>query len=252
MRWWQWDRRDNLVNIASPGFKANPFPFYARLRAEAPAYRMTLPTRETAWLITRYDDVAMVLKDERFVKDMNNALTQGQVARLRWFRKVFKTLKRNMLNLDPPDHTRLRGLMKVFSPRLIEQMHGRYIRKIIRTRRADPHDDLVSALVQAEEAGDTLSEEELLAMVFLLLAAGHETTVNLIGNGTLALLEHPDQMDKLRNAPALIKPAVEELLRYTSPVEIATERDARGCDDSRRDDPARGDGLRGDRLGQPG
>ena len=293
----------NPVNIASPGFKSNPFPFYARLRAEAPAYRMTLPTKEAAWLVTRYDDVAMVLKDERFVKDTTNALTPGQVANQRWFRKVFKSLKRNMLNLDPPDHTRLRGLVKAFSPRLIEQMHGRieiltndlldavegrgridlirdyalplpatiiaemlgvpvedrhafhrgtnaiisaaasswamlraipsawslirYIRKIIRKRRADPHDDLVSALAQAEEAGDRLSEDELLAMVFLLLAAGHETTVNLIGNGTLALLEHPDQMDRLRNDPALIKPAVEELLRYTSPVEMATERYAR-------------------------
>jgi cytochrome P450 PksS len=100
----------------------------------------------------------------------------------------------------------------------------RYIRTIIKKRRADPRDDLVSALAQAEEAGDTLSEEELLAMVFLLLAAGHETTVNLIGNGMLALLEHPDQFDKLRNDPALIKPAVEELLRYTSPVDMATER----------------------------
>jgi cytochrome P450 PksS len=68
------------VNIASPAFKANPFPFYARLRAEAPAYRASLPTGEKAWLITRYDDVAMVLKDERFVKDTNNALTPGQAA----------------------------------------------------------------------------------------------------------------------------------------------------------------------------
>jgi cytochrome P450 len=291
------------VNIASPGFKANPFPFYARLRAEAPAYRMTLPTKETAWLITRYDDVAMVLKDERFVKDTTNALTPGQAANQRWFRSAFKSLKRNLLNLDPPDHTRLRGLVKSFSPRLIEQMHGRieiltnglldavegrgrmdlirdyalplpatiiaemlgvpaedrhvfhrgtnaiiaaasstwalltavpnawslirYIRKIIRQRRCDPHDDVVSALAQAEEAGDKLSEDELIAMVFLLLVAGHETTVNLIGNGTLALLEHPDQVSKLRNDPALIKPAVEELLRYTSPVEMATERYAR-------------------------
>jgi cytochrome P450 PksS len=291
------------VNIASPGFKANPFPFYARLRAEAPAYRTILPTREPAWLITRYDDVAMLLKDERFVKDTTNALTPGQAANQRWFRKVFKLLKRNMLNLDPPYHTRLRGLVKAFSPRLIEQMKGRietltnelldavqgrgrmdlirdyalplpatiiaemlgvpaedrhvfhrgsdaiisaassswamlqampsawslirYIRKIVRKRRSAPRDDLVSALAQAEEAGDTLSEDELLAMVFLLLVAGHETTVNLIGNGTLALLEHPDQLDKLRNDPALIKPAMEELLRYTSPVEMATERYAR-------------------------
>ena len=69
------------VNIASPEFKANPYPFYARLRAEAPVYRMTLPTGETAWLITRYDDVAMVLRDDRFVKDTSNALTPAQIGR---------------------------------------------------------------------------------------------------------------------------------------------------------------------------
>jgi len=290
----------HAVNIASPAFKANPFPFYARLRAEAPVCRMTLPTRETAWLITRYDDAAVVLRDERFVKDTINALTPKQAANQRWFRKVFKSLKRNMLNRDPPDHTRLRGLVKAFSPRLIEQMRGRiekltndlldavqsrgrmdlirdyalplpatviaellgvpvqdrhafhrgtnaiisagsstwamlnampsawwlirYIRKLVKKRRADPRDDLVSALARAEEAGDTLSDDELTAMVFLLLAAGHETTVNLIGNGILALLEHPEQMEKLRNDPTLIRPAVEEFLRYTSPVEMATER----------------------------
>jgi cytochrome P450 PksS len=103
----------------------------------------------------------------------------------------------------------------------------RYLRKIIKKRRADPREDLVSALARAEEAGDTLSEDELLAMVFLLLVAGHETTVNLIGNGTLTLLEHPDQLEKLRSEPALLKPAVEEILRFTSPVEMATERYAR-------------------------
>jgi cytochrome P450 len=102
-----------------------------------------------------------------------------------------------------------------------------YIRKLVKTRRANPRDDLMSALVQAEEAGEQLSEDELLAMIFLLLVAGHETTVNLIGNGMLALLEHPDQMERLRNDPALIKSAVEELLRYASPVETATERYAR-------------------------
>ena len=81
--------------------------------------------------------------------------------------------------------------------------------------------------MQAEEAGEQLSEDELVAMVFLLLVAGHETTVNLIGNGTLALLEHPDQMERLRADPTLLKPAVEELLRYASPLETATERYAR-------------------------
>jgi cytochrome P450 PksS len=103
----------------------------------------------------------------------------------------------------------------------------RYIRKLIKKCRADPRDDLVSALVRAEEDGDKLSEEELLATVMLLLVAGHETTVNLIGNGVWALLEHPAQMEKLRNDPTLIKPAVEELLRFTSPVDMATERYAR-------------------------
>ena len=91
-------------------------------------------------------------------------------------------------------------------------------------RRLNPGDDLTTALIKAEEAGDTLSEDELLAMVFLLLIAGHETTVNLIGNGTLALLQNPDQMERLRGEPSLIKSAVEELLRFTSPVLMTTER----------------------------
>ncbi len=106
-------------------------------------------------------------------------------------------------------------------------MFNRYLRKFFDVRRADLRDDLVSALIQAEEAGDRLSEDELVAMAFLLLIAGHETTVNLIGSGTLELLQHPDQMEKLRRDPALIKSAVEELLRYTAPVFMSTERYAR-------------------------
>jgi cytochrome P450 PksS len=292
------------VNIASPEFKANPYPFYARLRAAAPVHRMTLPTGEPGWLVTRYDDVVAVLKDERLVKNRANALTAEQEARQPWFRKLFPKLRRNLLNQDPPDHTRLRAIVsRAFTPRLVEQMRDRiqvltehlldragrrgridlirdyalplpttviaemlgvppeerhqfhrwsnaiisaaastwqlvqsvpnvwaflrYVRKTVRKRRADPGPDLISALARAEEAGDRLSEDELLAMVFLLLVAGHETTVNLIGNGTLALLEHPDQMAKLRADPALIRPAVEEMLRYSSPVELATERYAR-------------------------
>jgi cytochrome P450 PksS len=101
---------------------------------------------------------------------------------------------------------------------------ARYLRRLIQTKRDTPQDDLLTALVQAEENGQTLSEDELVAMVFLLLIAGHETTVNLIGNGTLALLEHPDQMQRLRGEPELMKSAVEEMLRFTSPVETGTER----------------------------
>lgn len=127
----------------------------------------------------------------------------------------------------------------------------RYIRRLVESRRADPQDDLVSALVRAEEGGEQLSEDELLAMIFLLLVAGHETTVNLIGNGTLALLQHPEQMEKLRNDPTLIKSAVEELLRYDGPLETATER-IRGCDACRRHDSARGTRRPRARLSQPG
>jgi cytochrome P450 len=115
--------------------------------------------------------------------------------------------------------------MIMILPRLMALLS--YIKKLVKTRRADPREDLLSALVMAEDAGETLSEDELLAMVSLLLIAGHETTVNLIGNGTLALLEHPDQMEKLRADPALVKPAIEELLRYDGPLETATERFAR-------------------------
>jgi cytochrome P450 PksS len=100
----------------------------------------------------------------------------------------------------------------------------RFFEKLIARRRTDPQDDLISALVQAEANGDCFSEREVVSMIFLLLLAGHETTVNLIGNGVLALLEHPDQMRKLREHPGLIEGAVEELLRYCNPVEHGNVR----------------------------
>jgi cytochrome P450 len=101
-----------------------------------------------------------------------------------------------------------------------------YLRGIVAQRRVAPRDDLISALLAAEEHGTVLSEEELLANCMLLLLAGHETTTNLIGNGLLALLRHPDQLERLRAEPGLIATAVEELLRYDSPVQL-TSRVAR-------------------------
>jgi cytochrome P450 len=301
--------QDGIVapDLASRAFKANPYPFYARLRAEAPVWRATLRDRRTAWLVTRYADVAEVLKDDTFAKDKLNALDPEQRAKTPWVPGFLKPLERNMLDLDDPDHVRLRTLVsKAFTPRLIERLRGRiealceelldamerereregrtdlvagyalplpatviaellgvpaedhakfhrwsnrlvsvssgrdmlqalpaalafvrYLRKLVERRRSDPQDDLITALIRAEEANDQLSEDELLAMAFLLLVAGHETTVNLIASGTLALLEHPEQTERLRRDPSLAKPAVEELLRYTSPVEMATERYAR-------------------------
>ena len=280
-------------DIFSPQFKADPFPFYARLRLEEPVYRTTLPDKTHVWLVTRYEDVSSLFKDERFVKRRHSALTPEQLRKQPWVPPMFRPLERTMLDLDPPDHTRLRQLVhKAFTPRLIEQLRARieglanelldrasrnremdlihdyalpvpmtliteilgvpaqdrdkfhkwskvivsvnqfdgnwrvipamwmfirYLRRFIRKRRADPRDDLVSSLIQAEEAGDSMSEDEILAMTFLLLVAGHETTVNLIGSGVLELLQHPDQMNRLRRDPSLIRSAIEELLRFTSP-----------------------------------
>src|SRR5713101_1814151 len=95
-----------------------------------------------------------------------------------------------------------------------------YLRGIIAERRRAPRADLISALVAVEERGEILSEPELVVMCTLLLIAGHETTVNLIGNGMLALIQHPDQFAQLRASPGLIGPAVEELLRFDSPVQL--------------------------------
>jgi cytochrome P450 len=293
------------VDLFDPAFKADPYPTYARLRSSAPVYRAALPDGRGVWLITRYEDVLAVLKDQRFVKDWRGALTPEQLAQVPPIPEVMKPLSQNMLDTDPPDHERLRALVsKAFTPRLIERLRPRvqaisdglldavqdrgemdliddyafplpitviaellgvpaedrnnfrewsdaavsgnasqeymeeiliphmqaftdYLRALFEEKRANPGDDLVSALVRAEEAGDRLSEDELLGMVFLLLVAGHETTVNLIGNGVLALLQHPDQLRKLEEDPSLIKPAVEELLRYDGPVETSTERFAR-------------------------
>jgi len=94
-----------------------------------------------------------------------------------------------------------------------------YFRRLLPERRAHPKADLLTLLIAAEEQGDKLNQGELLAMCVLLFIAGHETTVNLIGNGILALLRHPDEMIKLRRDPALISLAIEELLRYDSPVQ---------------------------------
>jgi cytochrome P450 len=279
-------------NPMAPEFLADPYPTYHRLRAEDPVHWSPLGF----WVLTRYDDVVGVLRDQRFVKEPMIAAVAAR------FGIPPGTIGLSMLDRDPPDHTRLRGLVsKAFTPRVVERLrphiqeivdgllarvegHGTmdlieefaypipvmvicellgvpvedherfktwsldlargldsimlppdsevalrsgiarqgltaYFRDLIAKRRAAPRHDLLSALIAAEEAGDKLSEDELLASSILLLVAGHETTVNLIGNGTLALLRHPDQLRRLRDNPGLIASAVEELLRYDGPVQ---------------------------------
>lgn len=291
------------VDITAAHFKADPFSYYARLRAEAPVFPVTIPaTKQRAWLVTRYEDALSVLKDDvRFLKNPQSAMTAAQWKKAPKLPPMFKALQRGLLSVDGADHTRLRALVhKAFTPRLIERwreqieivtnelldaaasqghmdliadfaqplpmtMIGRilgvpakdypkfqrgmkafvsigsrrnpfvipgllqfmsYLKKLNRERQAHPKDDLITALVQAKEGNDQLTDDEVLAMIFLLLSAGHETTVNLIGSGTLALLEHPQEFARLgdKAEPALVKSAVEELVRFVCPAETATER----------------------------
>jgi cytochrome P450 len=288
------------ADLFSPAFKADPFPTLALMRQEDPVYSHHAPDGRVIWYITRYDDVAAVLKDDvHFVKDSNRAVAAASQSSRRSV--IHRLINENMLFSDPPDHTRLRGLVsQAFTPRRVEQMQGRveaiaaelldkvadrgqmdvivayalplpvavitemlgvpaadqaqvtdwsqaiispssrglsyrgrkakvqallaYLRRMFAERQREPQDDLVTALVQAEEAGEKLSEAELFGMVALLLVTGHETTVNLIGNSTLALLGHPEQLALLEQGAVSWETAVEELLRYDGPVETSTTR----------------------------
>jgi cytochrome P450 len=284
---------DIQFNPMDPEFVADPYPMYHRLRAEDPVHHSPLGF----WVLTRYADVIAMLRDPRLIKEPIAAFVAA-----RFGMTVPPGLGLSMLDRDPPDHTRLRGLVsKAFTPRALERLRpgiqqivdglldevagrgsmdlieefayplpvrvicemlgvpvrdherfkhwgldiargldaimlppdsevgkrsvtGRralaeYFHGLIAERRAAPREDMLSALIAAEEAGDKLNEDELLATCILLLVAGHETTVNLIGNGVLALLRHPAELRKLRENPGLIGTAVEELLRFDGPVQ---------------------------------
>ncbi|QNP72262.1 cytochrome P450 [Streptomyces roseirectus] len=290
-------------------FATDPYPAYAWLREHAPVHRTTLPSGVEAWLVTRYTDAKQALADARLSK--NPAHHDGpEHARGRTGipgeRKA--ELMTHLLNIDPPDHTRLRRLVsKAFTPRRVAEFaprvqgltndlidrfaatgeadlihdfafplpihaicdllgvpredqddfrdwagmmirHGggprggvarsvkkmrAYLLDLIHRKRGDLGDDLISGLIRASDHGEHLTENEAAAMAFILLFAGFETTVNLIGNGTLALLTHPDQRDRLQKSLAagergLLETGVEELLRYDGPVELATWRFATG------------------------
>jgi cytochrome P450 len=287
---------------------ADPYPFYRRLRAEDPVHWHE-PWQ--AWVLTRYDDVVSTWRDGRLAYGdrVSRYLSQLPEAVQDELEPLGRLFSATMVFMDPPRHTRLRGLVgKVFSGRVAESVRPRVqaivderldavqdagqmdaigdlayplpaiviaemlgvpagdrdqfkrsadaivsflgtgravaenaeraqrsyleladglLRPLIAERRREPRADLISALVAAEEQGDALDEEELIAMCVSFLTAGHETTTNLIGNGLLALLRNPDQLGRLRDDPGLIQTAVEELLRYDSPVQrqwrLATE-----------------------------
>lgn len=279
----------------------NPVAFYTRLRESEPLSAFTFGMLKIWVIATSYDETAELLKDPRLVKEMRNIFSEDTPNPLQQYGETMLLLTQNMLGTDPPDHTRLRGLVsKAFTPRMIEQLRPRiqeitdglldavqaqgqmdlvmdfayplpmtvisemlgipsadraqfrgwtqtllnafstpgqetqamasadtfirYIKELLATKHAQPADDLISNLLQVEEQGDRLSENELVSMIWLLIVAGHETTVNLLSNGTLALLQHPEQIHLLRQDPSLIVSTVEELLRYTAPVLFAGGR----------------------------
>ena len=281
--------------------RANPQRVYARMRQNDPVCMLLGPmSSNRIWFFTRYDDVVNVLKDGRFIKDARRHLPVDILNRLGFTEEEdpgFAAINRHLLNLDAPDHTRLRQLVhRAFTPRTISDLqprieaiasdlldsmdgepevdlieafafplpitviaemlgvdvsmrdqfrqwttallHGvdeqagrlavmsfvQYVNTLIEARREHHYGDILSELVAIEDDGDSLDHMELLSMVFLLLVAGHETTVNLIGNGMLALMQHPEQQQKLAAHPEYIESAVEEMLRYNGPVETTTYR----------------------------
>jgi cytochrome P450 len=290
------------TDITSPEFRANPFPIFKRWRDHQPVVPVKV-LGSRAWLITRYDDVEAVLKDERLVKNKLNARDPNKKYRDMPLPGFVKPLQTNILDQDAPDHTRLRSLVhQAFLPRLMAQMQTRvhdlshelidraqakgemdlvrdfaveiplvvicdmlgvpekdrnkfhvwskamtnvgkpidailampsiygmvqYLRRLFRHYRENPGDNLATMLVKAESENSSLSEDELIGMAGILLSAGHETTSGLIGNGVLALLNNPDQLERLKTEPALMKSAVEELVRFAPPVLMGTSRYAR-------------------------
>ncbi len=290
-----------VFNPFDPAFRANPYPLYTTLREFDPVH--VSPFGFT--VLTRYDDVARTLRGNEFARDIEAHVNEqpgdpraARRNRLREQRNDGGSAK-SILNLDPPDHTRLRRLVSLaFTPSAIDRLRprvqqlvddvldraaergemelveelafpvpfqvisdlldlptdrsddvrawsqtltasleptaddaqhdaaeaaailmGQYLSEVIDHRRQHLGDDLLSALIQAEEAGDRLNAAELLTFVILLYVAGHETTVNLIGNGTLALLRHPDQLRRWAADPSLDTMAVDELLRFDGPVQ---------------------------------
>ena len=280
-----WERLESGVayNPLSPGLRANPYSVYEELRLKDPVHRMRL---QDAWVLTDYADVDMVLRDSR--RFGNAGREFGYIPQV------------SMLDLDPPEHTRIRGLVSHgFTPRSVAALEPRiretvntllgnvegkgrfdliaelafplpviviaemlgippedrerfnewsnivslivdpllneeqvdevrqavgevfnYFDAVAERRRRDPRDDLVSALVTAEVDGERLERDDLLVNLLLVLVAGNETTRNLIGNGTLALLRNPDQLERLLDDPALLNGAIDELLRFDSPVQL--------------------------------
>ncbi|MBU8812042.1 cytochrome P450 [Mycolicibacterium goodii] len=287
---------DNI--ILDEQFTQDPEELYRKLRSTAPVCEVELVGGVRGWLVTRYADAMALLKDPRVIKDHAKALPRLPQDQARPYSSPL--LHRHMLNLDPPEHTRLRRfVVQAFTPRAVarmqpiidaiadellddidlrsadasvdliahyaeplpiqvigellgvameyarpfraavtplltstthdekadaEQTTVEILNDLIEQKTRAPGEDLLSAMIQASVDGGGLTHNELVSMCFLLIVAGYETTVNLIGNGTLALLNNPPQLDKVRADPELTANTIEEILRFDGPVNIATMR----------------------------
>jgi cytochrome P450 len=291
-----------LYNPFDPAFRANPYPFYDTLREREPVH--VSPFGQV--VLSRYEDIVHTLRANDFSRDVlksaNPPTNPAMAERRRRERERFESgeAAKNILSLDPPDHTRLRRLVSLaFTPSAIERLRSRiqqlvddvldkagalgsmelvdelafpvpfqvisdmlgmptdrsaelrdwsqlltasiepttdeetldraqvaaanisaYVLDVIDHRRRNLGDDLLSALITVEEAGDRMTAAELRSFVILLYIAGHETTVNLIGNGMLALLRHPGELARWRDDPSLDGTAIDEILRFDGPVQM--------------------------------
>ncbi len=283
-----------VFNPFDPAFRANPYPYYDALRSNDPVHT----TAFGMVVLTRYEDVSTTLKSADFSRDIEKYSTQASSEARQTRRDRQESRTKSILNLDPPDHTRLRRIVsKSFTPSAMERLRPRiqqlvdkvldsaqdaghieliddlafpvpfqvisdlldmptdrsvelrewsqiitnsleptatdeelvqsedaiaqlvpYLTTIIEHRRKHLSGDMLSSLITAEESGEQMTTEELMAFVVLLYIAGHETTVNLIGNGTLALLNNPEQQAIVHNN-GLTQSHIDELLRFDGPVQ---------------------------------
>ena len=279
--------------VTEPSVIADPYPLLAELRETSPVYKLSFADY---WVLTRYDDCRMALRDPR----MGNAEPGDEVPTLTAERVRTPQEERTFLFLNPPDHTRLRSLVsRAFTPRRVEGLRSAveemtaelldslaasgggdlieelafplpanviselvgvpradrdwlrplvsdlagtlepnrsladleraeasavkvdgYFNDLIDQRRAEPSDDLLSALIAASDGEDRLTQREIGLTLSLIYAAGFETTTNLIGNMVHTLMRHPDQLARLRAARSLVPGAVDEVLRYQPPVQV--------------------------------
>ncbi|MFJ9010783.1 cytochrome P450 [Streptomyces canus] len=283
-----------------PAFLANPYPAYAELRAHG-RVQYYEPTNQ--WLVPHHADVSALLRERRLGRTYQHRFTHEDFGRTAppAAHEPFHTLNdHGMLDLEPPDHTRIRRLVsKAFTPRTVEQLRpyvtnlagelvdrlvaegggdlltdvaeplpvaviaemlgipesdraplrpwsadicgmyelnpsedvaakavrasvefSDYLRDLIAERRKEPGDDLISGLIAAHDEGDRLTEQEMISTCVLLLNAGHEATVNATVNGWWALFRNPDQLAELRADHSLVPRAVEELMRYDTPLQL--------------------------------